>query len=70
MGDRFYMQQKLHKPKRVLKKDVVAEVHTILGTEVPGLDRCTIETLNNLKLAITYRVSQTKFSKAYKELAK
>jgi hypothetical protein len=48
MGDRFYGQQKNHKPTRVLKKDVIAELHTLLRKEVDGLDRLTIKTLNEL----------------------
>lgn len=53
MGDRFYMQQKNHKPKRRLKKDVIAEVTQVLnGRKVEGLDRCTIQTLDNLIEAI------------------
>ena len=42
MGDRFYQQQKEHKPGRRLKKDVIAELTKVLGDrEVKGLDRCT-----------------------------
>lgn len=53
MGDRFYMQQKNHKPKRRLKKDVIAEVTQALnGRQVNGLDRCTIQTLDDLIEAI------------------
>lgn len=53
MGDRFYMQQKNHKPKRRLKKDVIDEVTQALnGRRVEGLDRCTIQTLDNLIEAI------------------
>ena len=53
MGDRFYMQQKNYKPKRRLKKDIIAELTDVLGgTEVKGMDRCTIETLDNLIGAI------------------
>ena len=53
MGDRFYMQQKNHKPGRRLKKDVIAEVTQALnGRQVNGLDRCTIQTLDDLIEAI------------------
>jgi len=49
MGDRFYMQQKNYKPKRVLKKDVIAELDEVLGgTHIDGMDRCTIATLQEL----------------------
>lgn len=49
MGDRFYIQQKNYKPKRRLKKDVIAELTRVLnGNEVKGLDRCTIATLDEL----------------------
>lgn len=52
MGDRFYTEQKNYKPKRKLKADVIAELHTTLMSEVPGLDRLTIKTLEELHLAI------------------
>ena len=49
MGDRFYMQQKNYKPKRRLKKDVIAKLIRVLnGNEVKGLDRLTIESLDDL----------------------
>ena len=49
MGDRFYMQQKNYKPKRRLKKDVIARLTRVLnGNEVKGLDRLTIATLDEL----------------------
>ena len=49
MGDRFYQQQKEHKPGRRLKKDIIAELTKVLGgREVKGLDRCTIQTLDDL----------------------
>ena len=49
MGDRFYLQQKEYKPGRRLKKDVIAELTKVLGgREVKGLDRCTIQTLDDL----------------------
>jgi aspartyl/asparaginyl-tRNA synthetase len=55
MGDRFYMQQKLHKPKRVLKKDVIAELDEVLGgTRIEGMDRLTIKTLRELIIAIRW----------------
>ena len=56
MGDRFYEQQKDYKPKRILKKDIIAEINEILGKDIVGLDKCTIatliqllETINNVK---------------------
>jgi len=52
MGDRFYEQQKAYKPKRVLKKDFIAEINEILGVEVLGLDKCTIATLTQVLEAI------------------
>jgi hypothetical protein len=48
MGDRFYMQQKNHKPKRRLKKDIIAELDDVLGTHIEGMDRLTIKTLDKL----------------------
>ena len=56
MGDRFYQQQKEYKPKRRLKKDVIAELDSILGHHVEGLDRCTIKTLDDLTDAIQIRI--------------
>jgi len=52
MGDRFYEQQSKFKPKRVLKKDIIAEINEILSAEVLGLDKCTIATLTQLTEAI------------------
>lgn len=52
MGDRFYMQQKNHKPKRRLKADVIAEIDVLLNEHVEGLDKCTIATLDALASAI------------------
>lgn len=52
MGDRFYMQQKNYKPKRRLKVDVIAEITALLNTQVEGLDKCTIATLDALAAAI------------------
>lgn len=53
MGDRFYQQQKDFKPKRRLKKDVIAELtQTLNGRKIDGLDRCTIKTLDELIEAI------------------
>lgn len=52
MGDRFYEQQKVYKPKRMLKKDYIAEVSTLLGQDISGLDKCTIATLEDLIDAI------------------
>lgn len=68
MSDRFYTQRdnaqnkyfgkgrtmvkKTEKPKRRLKKDVVAHVNCILETEVSGLDRMTIASLEELVEAL------------------
>ena len=48
MGDRFYTQQKIHKPTRVLKADVIKQLQKALGREIGGLDRLTIKTLEEL----------------------
>ena len=48
MGDRFYMQQKEYKPKRVLKKDVIADLEKLLGATVEGADRMTIPHIQKL----------------------
>lgn len=52
MGDRFYEQQKMHKPKRILKKDWIEEICLHLGKDISGLDKCTIATLSDLLDAI------------------
>ena len=53
MGDRFYMQQKNHKPKRRLKKDVIADLYTLLGVdEIKNIDRLTLEGLDQLIEAV------------------
>jgi len=48
MGDRFYMQQKNYKPKRVLKKDVIADLEDLLGCKIEGVDRMTIPHIQEL----------------------
>ena len=59
MGDRFYEQQKKSmstrwradgsgKAKRRLKKDVIADITSIIGTEIEGLSACTVATLEKL----------------------
>ena len=53
MGDRFYEQQGKFKPKRILKKDVIAEINEILSAEVLGLDKCNIDTQKQLTEDIT-----------------
>jgi len=58
MGDRFYMQQKEYKPKRRLKADVIADITNLLGRTVPGLDKCTIATLDELTDAIRSKNAQ------------
>jgi len=57
MGDRFYESQRKStraapSTPRVLKKDIIAEINKLLGTEISGLDKCTIATLNQLLEAI------------------
>jgi hypothetical protein len=52
VGDRFYEQQGKHKPKRVLKKDIIAEINKNLGVDIVGLDKCTIATLEQLLEAL------------------
>jgi len=53
MGDRFYMQQKNHKPKRRLKKDVIADLYALLGVdEIKNIDRLTLEGLDQLIEAV------------------
>lgn len=58
MSDTFYARQAnggstakrttpVHK-KRKLKKDVIAEVNSLLSKEIAGLDKCTIATLEDL----------------------
>lgn len=56
MGNRFYEQQKAYKPKRRLKKDVIAEMQELLKAEVGGLDRLTIAALDELQDAIKRRI--------------
>lgn len=58
MGDRFYMQQQKHKPKRRLKKDIVEEIETFLNSKVDGLDKLTIATLDDLFEAIQRKVNE------------
>ena len=65
MGDRFYIQQAAHKPGRRLKKDVVAELQTVLGSSISGLDRLTIKTLDELTEAIQHRLKTSKLTDNY-----
>jgi hypothetical protein len=53
MGDRWYEQQGKHKPKRILKKDIIAEINENLSAGIVGLDKCTIATLTQLIEAIS-----------------
>jgi len=48
MGDRFYESQKTAKGGRKLKADWVKDINGILGTEISGLDKCTVKTLQEL----------------------
>ena len=65
MSDTFYLRQlnggttagkrrspKDVKPKRRLKKDIIAEINQSLGKDISGLDKCTIATLDELLGAI------------------
>ena len=52
MGDRFYMQQKDYKPGRILKRDIIPEIHSLLNREIEGLDKLTIKSLTELTEAI------------------
>lgn len=63
MGDRFYLAQGrtitgeregkyVEKPKRKLKADWLKDINDELGATVPGLDKCTIDTLTALLKAI------------------
>ena len=59
MGDRFYEQQKKYKPKRRLKKDVVADLYALLGVEnIDNIDRLTIKGLDQLTEAIERKLLQ------------
>jgi len=69
MGDRFYIQRdkkeakyfgkgkymKTEKVKRVLKKDIITEFESLVGQEVPGLDRMTVVAIQHLhQVVINY----------------
>lgn len=56
MGDRFYAQQKAHKPVRRLKIDIIKEVDEVLGDKVEGLDRLTIKSLDSLIAVLKWRL--------------
>jgi hypothetical protein len=58
MGDRYYIQQKEHKPKRILKKDVIAEINENLGASIIGLEKATIPTLTQLLEALNDKLVQ------------
>ena len=59
MGDRFYEQQKQYKPKRRLKKDVVADLYALLSVEnIDNIDRLTIKGLDQLTDAIERKLLQ------------
>ena len=58
MSDRWYNQQKNYKPKRRLKRDVVADLEQLLNTKIDGLDRATIATLDALIEAIERKLTQ------------
>ena len=69
MGDRFYAQQKAYTPKRRLKKDYIKELQEILETDIEGLDRLTIKTLDELTSTIVIQLTASKYSKTLKRLA-
>ena len=59
-ADRFYGAQKMtkttmqtktgvNKPKRRLKADIVKDINTLLGEDVPSLDKMTIVGLTKLE---------------------
>ena len=48
MGERFYLAQKEYKPKRKLKKDYIEFINNTLESDIEGLDKCTIATLEKL----------------------
>ena len=57
MGDTFYERQgqgrgKAKPKKRILKKDLVKEISLLLEADIPGLDKCTMDTLRELSLAV------------------
>jgi hypothetical protein len=63
MSDTFYLRQqnggstgKKIEQKRKLKKDYIADVNTLLGKEVDGLDKCTIPTLRSLYAGISNKL--------------
>ncbi len=62
MGDRFYEQQKQYKPPRRFKKDVISDIHKLLQSEVPGLDRMTIPNLDALYDAIYFKLGEAEVS--------
>jgi len=51
------MVQKTEKPKRVLKKDVVAEFEKLVGCECPGLDRLTIAAIEHLRAIVEAKLN-------------
>lgn len=70
MGDRFYEAQKRYKPGRRLKKDVIEILEMLLDTDIAGLDRLTIKTLEDLTTAISFKITTVKFDKTFRNLAK
>jgi len=70
MGDRFYMQQKNHKPGRRLKKDYIEQFEEILGFKVDGLDRLTIATIEDLTSKLCIKLTSVKFKRTLQRLAK
>jgi len=54
MGDRFYAQQKAHKPKRRLKKDIITDIQLMLDEPVDGLEKCTVATLEQVEKGINH----------------
>ena len=64
MGERFYLQQGLTitkvreakmevpKVKKRLKADIIKDIETVLETELPGLAKCDVKTLEALMQAL------------------
>ena len=49
MGDRFYFQQANYKPKRRLKREIVAWIEELLGERLPSLEKMTVADLLKLE---------------------
>ena len=63
MGDRWYFQQGIKqksdmKQKRRLKKDIIADLNKLLGTEIKNIDRVTVDGLEQLIVAIERKLTE------------